>query len=90
MPRSLNQLIRLLSSLRKNNRIYVKIIGSKPGLFLKGEELPNLPLTMKSMFSSSRAASSAPTELKTSTLGQYQIPVPFVFQGLSVIPIKIK
>ncbi len=90
MPRNLNQLIRLLSSLRKNNRIYVKIIGSKPGLFLKGEELPNLPLTMKSMFSSSRAASSAPTELKTSTLGQYQIPVPFVFRGLSVIPIKIK
>ena len=90
MPRSLSQLIRLLSNLRKNNRIYFKIIGSKPGLFLRGEEMSNLPPTMKSMFSSSRAASSAPTELKTSTLGQYQIPVPFVFQGLAVIPIKIK
>ena len=90
MPRSLNQLIRLLSSLRKNNRIYIKIIGSKPGLFLKGEELPNLPPSMKSMFSSSRASSSSPTELTTSTIGQFQIPVPFVFQGLSVIPIKIK
>lgn len=90
MPRSLNQLIRLLSSLRKNNRIYIKILGSKPGLFLKGEELPNLPPSMKSMFSSSRATSSVPTELKTSTLAQFQIPVPYVFQGLSVIPIKIK
>lgn len=90
MPRNLNQLIRLLGNLRKNNRIYFKIIGPKPGLFLKGEEMPNLPPTLKSMFSSSRAASSIPTELKTSTLGQYQIPVPFVFQGLAVIPIKIK
>ena len=90
MPRSLDQLIRLLGNLRKNNRIYLKIIGPKPGLFLQGEEMPNLPPTVKSMFSSSRAASSAPTELKTSTLGQYQIPVPFVFQGLAVIPIKIK
>lgn len=90
LPRSLNQLIRLLGNLRKNNRIYFKIIGSKPGLFLKGEELPNLPPTMKSMFSSSRAASSAPTDLKTSTLGQYQMPVPFVFQGLAVVPIKMK
>ncbi|MFC2161989.1 SpoIVB peptidase S55 domain-containing protein [Acidobacteriota bacterium] len=71
MPRSLNQLIRLLSGLRKNNRIYVKIIGSKPGLFLKGEELPNLPPSMKTMFSSSRASSTVPTELKTSTLGQF-------------------
>lgn len=90
MPRSLSQMIRLLSNLRKNNRIYFKIIGSKPGLFVKGEEMPNLPPTMKSMFSSSRAASSAPTELTISTLGQYQMPVPFVFQGLAVIPVKIK
>ena len=90
MPRSLTQLIRLLSGLRKNNRIYIKIMGSKPGLFLKGEELPNLPPSMKSMFSSSRASSSSPMELTTSTLGQFQIPVPYVFQGLSVIPIKIK
>jgi len=90
MPRNFNQLIRILSSLRKNNRIYVKIIGSKPGLFLRGEELPNLPPSMKSMFSSPRATSSVPTELNMSTLGQFQLPVPFVFQGLSVIPIKIK
>jgi hypothetical protein len=90
MPRSLDQLIRLLSNLRKNNRIYFKITGSKPGLFLQGEEMPNLPPSMKAMFSSPRAASSVPTELETSTLGQYQIPVPFVFQGLAVIPIKIK
>jgi len=89
-PRSLDQLIRLLSNQRKNNRIYFKIIAEKPGLFLKGEELPNLPPTMKSMFTSRRAATSSPTELTRSTLVQYQQPVPYVFQGLAVIPVKIK
>jgi len=90
VPRSLNQLVRILSSLRKNNRIYFKILAAKPGLFLKGEEMPNLPPTMKSMFSSPRAASSVPTELNRSTLGEYQIPINYVFKGAALIPIKIK
>ncbi|MBN1221879.1 MAG: hypothetical protein JXB23_01430, partial [Candidatus Aminicenantes bacterium] len=90
VPRDLEQLIRILSNLRKNNRIYFKILASKPGLFLMGEEMPNLPPTMKSMFSSSRAASSSPTELEQSTLGQLQQPVSSVFRGATLIPIKIK
>jgi hypothetical protein len=90
LPRSFYQLVRILSNLRKNNRIYFKIFASKPGLFLKGEEMPNLPPSMKSMFSSARAASSSPTELTRSTLGEYQMPVPHVFQGAVIIPIKIK
>lgn len=90
VPRSLDQLIRILNSLRKNNRIYFKVIASKPGLFLKGEEMPNLPPTMKQMFSSPRAAASGPTELNRSTLREYQLPVDYVFKGAVVIPLKIK
>lgn len=90
IPRSIEQLIRLLNNLRKNNRIYFKIIASKPGLFLKGEELPNLPPTMKSMFSSSRVATAPPTELDQSTLSYFQLPVGSVFKGSAVIPIRIK
>ncbi len=90
IPRSLDQMVRMLGNLRKNNRIYIKIVAEKPGLFLKGEEMPNLPPSMKSMFSSSRAASSAPTDLSRSTLYQVQVRVPYVFQGATVIPVKIK
>ena len=90
IPRSLNQLLRLLGNLRKNNRIYFKVFASKPGLFLKGEEMPNLPPSMKSMFSSPRAVSSSPVEISRSTISQYQIPIDYVFQGAVVIPINIK
>lgn len=90
VPRSLNQLIRMLSNLRKNNRIYIKIIASKPGIFLKGEEMSNLPPSIKSMFASPRAAASSPTELSRSTLMEYQLPIPYVFSGEAVIPIKIR
>lgn len=90
VPRSLAQMVRMLSNLRKNNRIYVKIVGEKPGLFLRGEEMPNLPPSMKSMFSSPRAATSSPTTLTRSTLFQAPIRVPFVFQGAAVIPVRIR
>jgi len=90
IPRSLDQMVRMLSNLRKNNRIYLKVVAEKPGLFLKGEEMPNLPPSMTSMFSSPRAASSSPTDLSRSTLYQVQVRVPYVFQGVTVIPLKIK
>lgn len=90
IPRNLNQLIRMLGNLRKNNRIYFKILAAKPGLFLKGEEMPNLPPTLKSMFSSPRASASSATELTRSTLSESQIPVPYVFRGSAAIPIKIR
>ena len=90
VPRSLYQLIRLLNSLRKRNFIYFKIIAAKPGLFLRGEEMPNLPPTMKSMFSSPRAASTPPIKITRSTLGEYRHGIPYVFSGLAVIPLKIK
>ena len=90
VPRSLGQLIRILNNLRKNNRIYFKLIAAKPGLFVKGEEMPNLPPSMKSLFASPRAAASAPTELTRSTLGEFQLPVPHVFRGMASIPVKIK
>ena len=90
VPRNLSQLIRMLSNLRKNNRIYIKMIASKPGIFLRGEEMSNLPPSMKSMFASPRAAASSPTELTRSTLMEYQLPIPYVFRGEAVIPVKIK
>ena len=90
IPRSLSQIVRVLNNLRKNHRIYFKIIAPKPGLFLRGEEMPNLPPAMKSLFVSPRAALPAPTELSSSTLTEYQMPVQHVFKGLAVIPVRIR
>ncbi len=90
VPRNLDQVVRLLGNLRKNNRIYFKVIAPKPGLFLRGEEMPSLPPAMKSLFASPRAASSSPTEITMSTLGEFQVQVPFLFKGSASIPIRIR
>ena len=90
VPRSLEQLVRLLSNLRKNNRIYFRIMATKPGLFLKGEEMPNLPPTLKTMFASPRASAAGPTEITRSTLSEYQLAIPYVFKGGATIPVRIR
>ena len=90
VPRSLDQLVRLLSSLRKNNRIYFRLMATKPGLFLKGEEMPNLPPTLKTMFASPRASAAGPTEITRSTLSEYQLAIPYVFKGMATIPVRIR
>jgi hypothetical protein len=89
-PRSLGHLVRLLNNLRKNNRVYVKVLASQPGVFLKGEEMSNLPSTVKSLFTSPRASASNALEITRSTLAEYQLPVPFVFKGSARIPLTIK
>lgn len=90
VPRNLEMLVRMLNNLRKNDRIYFRIMAPKPGLFLKGEELPNLPPTLKSMFASERASAAGPTELTRSTLGEYQLAIPYVFRGGASIPVRIR
>jgi SpoIVB peptidase S55 len=90
VPRSLDQLVRLLSNLRRNNRIYFRIMATKPGLFLKGEEMPNLPPTLKTMFASPRASAANPTEITRSTLGEFQIAIPYIFKGGASIPVRIR
>ncbi|MGZ5453672.1 MAG: SpoIVB peptidase S55 domain-containing protein [Candidatus Aminicenantales bacterium] len=90
VPRSLDQLVRMLGNLRKNSRIYFRIMAPKPGLFLRGEELPNLPPTLKSMFASPRASATGPTEITRSTLSEYQLAIPYVFKGMATIPVRIR
>ncbi len=90
VPRSLDQLVRLLSNLRKNSRIYFRIMATKPGLFLKGEELPNLPPTLKTMFASPRSSAAGPNEITRSTLSEYQLAIPYVFKGGATIPVRIR
>ncbi len=89
-PRNLEHLIRLLANLRKNNRIYFKIVAPKTGLFLKGEELPNLPPSFRNMFTSPRASTTSLTEINRSTLSEYQLPVPYVVKGALTIPVRMK
>ena len=43
LPRDLDQLVRLINQLRRNDRLYIVATATDPGLFVEGSRMPNLP-----------------------------------------------
>lgn len=94
-PSKLNLLIRAINNLRKNNRVYLKIMAPSEGLFIKGYEYSTIPSSMQKMFSyNSMAAEGIETDeqamIKYSTLSEYQAEVPAVVTGFKLFKLQIK
>lgn len=88
-PVKLNDLIRAINNLRKNNRVYIKLITPAEGIFIKGHEYSNLPAGMQNVFSFNTVSDSQ-TKMRFSTITEYQYPVPAVVTGTKLFKLKIK
>lgn len=87
-PDTLNPLIRAINNLRKNNRIYIKLMTETQGLYIKGHEYSDLPLSLQNVFVFN-ARSNIQSKIKFSTITEYQIEVPAVVQGNKLFKLKI-
>lgn len=88
-PAKLSSLIRIINNLRKNNRIYVKLITPAKGLFIKGYEYSNLPQSLQNLFSF-HTTSNEQSQMRYSTLAEYQMEVPAVVRGQKLFKLKIR
>ncbi len=88
-PIKLNPLIRAINNLRKNNRIYFKLVTQTQGLYIKGYEYSNLPLSLQNVFLFN-STSKIQSNIKYSTISEYQLEVPAVVQGNKLFKLKIK
>lgn len=88
-PIELNALIRAINNLRKNNRLYFKVLAPAEGLFISGYEYSNLPLSLRNVFIFN-SSSNEQSEIKYSTLMEYQMEVPAVVTGKKWFKLNIK
>lgn len=88
-PAALNPLIRAINNLRKNNRIYIKLMTQTQGLYVKGYEYSNLPRSLQNVFVYN-ATSKVQSKISYSTITEYQMEVPSVVQGNKMFKLKIK
>ncbi|MCP4218158.1 MAG: hypothetical protein GY765_26210 [bacterium] len=88
-PSKLSDLIRAINNLRKNNRIYLKLMTPTDGVFIKGHEYSNLPGSMRNMYVFN-TKSKAQSKIKFSTITEYQLPVPAVVKGSKLFKLQIK
>jgi SpoIVB peptidase S55 len=91
-PQDLNQVIRELNKLRKNDRLYIKILSNEPGVVIGGEEMPSLPPSMSAVLNTNRSSNRSVSNMGNSTVREYELPQSkYVIQGqrslnLTVLP----
>ena len=90
VPRDLDQLIRAINNLRKNDRVYVRLQRPEPAILLNGEEFSSLPPSFRQVLTSARSASSSLTVMGASNLYEYELPsTSFVVRGRRTVTLKV-
>jgi hypothetical protein len=91
VPAGIKQVINELNKLRKNDRLYIKVVSSQPGVIIGGEEFPSLPPSMAALINSDRSSSRNVSGLPNSTVREYELPQSkYVIQGQRVLNLTVK
>jgi hypothetical protein len=88
-PRSVPQLMRALNTLRKNNRLYVRLLASDAGAVVRGEPLSSLPPSVLGVLEADRSAGDF-IPLRNATLGEWNLPTEHAVVGSRVLTINIE
>lgn len=91
VPTGLKQVINELNKLRKNDRLYIKVISSEPGMVIGGEELPSLPPSMVAVINTDRSSSRSVSGMPSSTVREYELPQSnYVIQGQRTLSLTVR
>jgi hypothetical protein len=88
-PRSVPQLMRALNTVRKNNRLYVRLLASDSGAVVRGEPLSSLPPSVLGVLEADRSAGDF-VPLRNATLGEWNLPTEHAVVGARVLTINIE
>jgi hypothetical protein len=87
-PRSVPQLMRTLNTLRKNNRLYVRLLAADAGAVIGGEPLSSLPPSVLGVIEADRSTGDF-VPLRSATLGEWNLPTEFVVVGSRMLTINL-
>lgn len=82
------QLIRTLNKARRNNRLYVKLLGSDAGAVVSGEQLSSLPPSVLAVLEADRSGGNF-SPLGSATLGEWEISTAYAISGARTLTISI-
>jgi hypothetical protein len=88
-PRSVPQLMRALNTVRKNNRLYVRLLASDSGAVVRGEALSSLPPSVRGVLEADRSAGDF-IPLRNATLGEWNLPTEHAIVGSRVLTINVE
>lgn len=86
---SLEQLITVLNRERRNNRLYVTLLGSAPTLLVQDKVMPNVPASEINLLDQ-RGGPASSQVIRESAAGEWSLPLDQIVQGSSSLTIQIK
>jgi hypothetical protein len=86
--RSLPQMIATLNETRRNDRLYVRLLGSGAGAVIRGEALTSLPLSVLAVMASDRDGGGS-VSIRTAPLGAWELPVDQVVTGFRTLTLTL-
>ncbi|HEX3376726.1 MAG TPA: hypothetical protein VHS29_07685 [Candidatus Acidoferrales bacterium] len=86
---SLEQLITVLNRERRNNRLYVTLLGSAPTLLVQDKVMPNVPASEINLLDQ-RGGPASSVVVRESAAGEWSLPLDQIVQGSSSLTIQIK
>jgi SpoIVB peptidase S55 len=87
-PRSVPQMIRALNKARRNDTLYVKLLGSEPGAVVNGELLSSLPPSVLGVLEADRNGGSF-NPLHSATLGEWELRTEHAVNGSRTLTITV-
>ena len=90
VPRDLGQLVDAINKIKKNDRLYLRLLRPAPGVVIGSSELPNLPPSVVATLNNDRT-SGGYTPLTLSQVYERELsPADFVITGQQVIAVTVK
>jgi hypothetical protein len=86
--RTVDQVIKSLNKARRNNTLYVKLVGSDAGAVVNGERLSSLPPSVLAVLEADRNGGSF-NPLRSATLGEWELATEQVVTGARTLSITV-
>jgi hypothetical protein len=87
-PRSVPQLMRALNTVRKHNRLYVRLLAADAGAVISGEPLSSLPPSVLGVLEADRSTGDF-VPLRNATLGEWNLPTEYAVVGSRMLTITL-
>ena len=87
-PDNIPQMLKALNDVRRNNRLYIRLLGSESGAIVNGESLPSLPPSVLAVFEADRNG-GAFTPLRNASLGEWEMATDFALSGSRTLTISL-
>jgi hypothetical protein len=87
-PRSVDQMIKALNKGRRNNTLYIKLLGSEAGAVVNGETLSSLPPSVLGVLEGDRNGGNF-NPLHSATIAQWELPTEHAVAGSRTLTITV-